>query len=73
MAPRPAGTPLAPLPPTDAQLQFVDGARYVPIHVAEMLTGIDTDFLTFEQAMAQANAARVQDYVKAQLGGLLRR
>jgi len=73
MAPRAAGATVAPLPPTDAQLQFVDGPRYVPIHVAEMLTGIDTDFLTFEQAMAQANAARVADWTKQQLGGLLRR
>jgi phage terminase large subunit-like protein len=72
MSPREPGTPSPPPIPTDALLIFADGQRWVPTHVAEMLTGIETEWVTFEQAMAQANAGRLNDWVKVQLGGMLR-
>jgi predicted phage terminase large subunit-like protein len=59
--------------PTDAQINFVDGPRWVPTHVAEMLKTVDTFALTYEQAMAQANAAQASRYVNNLMGGLLRR
>jgi len=67
--PRQPGSEPTPPVPTDAHLHFIDGDRWVPLHVADMLAGIDTAWLTFEQAMAQANAGRLNDYVKAQFGG----
>jgi phage terminase large subunit-like protein len=71
--PQEPGTAPPPIPPRDAQVDFIDGPRWVPLHVAELLTGIETSWMTYEQAMGQANAARLNDYVKAQLGGMLRR
>jgi hypothetical protein len=41
--------------------------------VADMLSGIQTEWLTYEAAMAQANQNRVNDYMRQQLGGLFRR
>ena len=73
MAPRASGEPTAPLPPQDSELIFVDGPRYVPTHVAAMLEGIDTAWLTFEQSMAQANQSRVADWTRQALGGMFRR
>lgn len=69
--PRPVGDEIPPVP-TDAQVHFRDGVRWVPQHVAEMLSGIETGMFTFEQAMAQANQARLNSYVKGMLGGFLR-
>ncbi len=59
--------------PTDTEVRFVDGPRYVPTHVAEMLKTVDTFTLTYSEAMAQANAAQVNRYVNNIMGGLLRR
>ena len=72
-APNQPGAVAAPPIPTDREVIFVDGPRWVPTHVAEMLTGIETSWMTYEQAMAQANQARLHDYLKTQLGGFVRR
>lgn len=59
--------------PTDAEIRFVDGPRWVPAHVADMLKTVDTFALTYEQAMAQANAAQANKYVQQLIGGFIRR
>lgn len=69
--PRPVGEVVQEVP-TDMQIHFRDGTRWVPTHVAEMLSGIETGLFTFEDAMAQANQARLNSYIRSQLGGFLR-
>lgn len=60
-------------PRRDPEMIFIDGRRFVPQHVAEMLRGIDTTRFTFAEAMAQANQHRLNAYVKAQMGSFLGR
>ncbi len=45
------------------EMEFRDGLRVVPDHVADYLTGIDTLRLTFLEAMEMANKARVSEHL----------
>lgn len=44
-----------------ALLEFRDGLREVPDHLADMMRGLDTYQLTYEQAQTQANQSLVRD------------
>jgi len=52
-------------------LEFRDGPRAVPSHVAYLMAGLDTLRYTYEQALAIANAKVLTDYLgKVQVGVL---
>jgi hypothetical protein len=55
------------------ELAFRDGPRLVPAHVAAILSGIDTEPLTYEEALARANQARLRDYIRSELSGMIPR
>ena len=44
-----------------AQLEFRDGVREVPDHLADLMKGLDTYQMTFEQAQVAANNSLVRD------------
>lgn len=44
-------------------IEFRDGRRDVPEHVAVLLSTIETYTLTFEQAMEKANKSLMTDYI----------
>lgn len=49
------------------ELEFRDGPRVVPPHVAQMMSDIETYRFTFEEAMKLANASAMKNYLaKAQ-------
>jgi phage terminase large subunit-like protein len=71
---RAPGEPKPPaLPPSPEDILFREGVRRVPPHVAALLTGIDTTDLTFEEAMSRVNQARLHDYVRSALAGVIPR
>lgn len=43
------------------QLEFRDGTREVPDHLADMMTGLQTFTLTFEEAQTEANKRLTRD------------
>lgn len=45
------------------EMEFRDGSRIVPDHVADYLTNIDTLRHTFREAMDLANKARVSEHL----------
>ena len=61
------------LPPAWTSLSFLDGERSLPPHLASMFTGIETSRFTYDAAMTQVNAARVNDYIRNAARGLMRR
>ena len=44
-----------------ALLEFRDGLREVPDHLADMMRGLDTYKLTYEEAQIRANQSLVRD------------
>lgn len=44
-----------------AELEFRDGVREVPDHLADMMRGLDTYKMTFEEAQTKANQSLVRD------------
>ncbi len=70
--PEPNLAPTGPVLRGPETLPFRDGARQVPPHVAEMLRGIPTETLTWEDAMNAANSAALSRHLKTLLPGLRR-
>lgn len=52
---------------------FRTGPEIVPAHVASMLSGIDTQLLTIEEAMSQANARRMTDFLRSAMNNVIPR
>lgn len=46
-----------------AKVEFRDGIQDVPEHVAAILKGIETYQLTYDEAIAQANARMINNHV----------
>lgn len=46
-----------------AQVEFRDGTREVPDHLADLMIGLDTYKLTYAQATVQANQKPTRDYL----------
>lgn len=44
-----------------AELEFRDGLREVPDHLADMMRGLDTYKMTYEEAQTLANQSLVRD------------
>ena len=55
-----------------SEMLFRDGPRAVPAHVKSMLTGIDTETCTYEEAVRMMNANRLTDYIRGVTKGMLR-
>lgn len=71
--------PSRPVPEAQGALQrgpldmpFRDGSRQVPPHVADMLRGIPTETLTWEDAMSKANSAMLSRHLKSIMPGMRR-
>ena len=47
-----------------AELEFRTGKRAVPDHLADLMAGIETYKLTYEEALRQANARLTGDYLR---------
>jgi hypothetical protein len=45
------------------ELEFRDGARVVPVYLADMMSGIETFRYTFEEARSLANNRLSGDYL----------
>jgi phage terminase large subunit-like protein len=80
-----SGTTLGVSPPPERNLSptgpvlrgpetvpFRDGARQVPPHVVDMLRGIPTETLTFEEATRAMNASMLSKHLKSILPGIRR-
>lgn len=61
-----------PSPLLGQELPFLDGTRLVPAHVVSMLSGIDTERLSYEQAVTAMNSKRLNDYISGLTKGMLR-
>jgi predicted phage terminase large subunit-like protein len=72
-SPRENADPAHPRQELGREIAFRDGTRLVPAHVAEMLTGIDTEGLSYKEATAQMNQKRLRDYVTATMGSFIPR
>lgn len=48
-----------------AQLEFRDGVREVPDHLADMMSGFNTYAMTYEEAQTQANQRIVRDHLNS--------
>lgn len=46
-----------------ARVQFRDGARELPEHLAELMAAIDTYKLTYDDAVAEANRKLMSDHL----------
>jgi hypothetical protein len=44
------------------ELEFRDGKRLVPEHLADMMSGLKTHTMTYEEAVAKANWQLVSDH-----------
>lgn len=54
-------------------LEFRDGFREVPDHLAALMTGIETFRLTYREALEKANNRQLADYLNKQQDVILRR
>jgi phage terminase large subunit-like protein len=71
-APRASAAVMDPMPMPGREIVFREGPRVVPAHLADMLAGINTEGLTFEEALTQMNQKRLNDYTRSVLSGVLR-
>lgn len=55
-----------------ARVEFRDGPRDVPDHVADLMRGLDTYALTFEQARDLANNKILRDRLNAEADRVVR-
>lgn len=46
-----------------ALVVFRDGPREIPTHLAELMTGIETYKLTYDDAVAETNRKLINDYL----------
>ena len=65
-------SPTGPLLRGPEAVVFRDGARQVPPHVVDMLRGIPTETLTWEDAMNRANSAMLSRHLSSIIPGLRR-
>jgi predicted phage terminase large subunit-like protein len=54
------------------ELRFNTGPQVVPGYIANMLSGIDTASMTYEEALMTANRAAESNYVAAAMGSMFR-
>jgi hypothetical protein len=50
---------------TAREVEFRDGKRWLPAYLADMMSGLETHRLTYEQAVAAANQKAFSDHVNA--------
>jgi hypothetical protein len=62
---------MTPLP-RSIEVEFRDGRRPVPPHVAELLAGIETFRMTYEQSIAAANRRMESRVVDNAMSSILR-
>jgi hypothetical protein len=55
------------------ELQFRDGKRWVPAHLADMMGDLDTYKLTYAQAKDEANKKMTRDFVNDAFDGVITR
>jgi len=55
--------------PSGHELRFTTGPRIVPGHVATMLTGIETERFTYEEAMMRANRRDLDNFIGSAIRG----
>ena len=53
------------------EVEFRDGKRQVPDHVAEMMESLPTHTMTYEQAMEKANWKLADDHVSRAFDGFV--
>lgn len=53
------------------EIEFRDGKRTVPAYIAQILSGIETYRLTYEEAMVEANKKVEADFINAQQDKIL--
>lgn len=70
--PGPNLSPTEPILRGVETVPFADGARQVPPHVVDMLRGIPTETMTFEEAQRAMNSAMLNRHLKSILPGLRR-
>lgn len=68
----PATLTEAAMLPSGRELVFSTGPRLVPDYVVSLLSGIETERWTYEEAMARANARSLDSFVKNQMIGAFR-
>lgn len=56
----------APLGPDE--IRFRDGARVVPDYLVPLLVGVQTEDLTYDEAIAEANRRMMQSYIRSAIG-----
>lgn len=54
-----------------ANIEFRDGERLVPAHVAVLMKGLETHTMTYDQAIRIANQKLVKDRLGAAQRGLI--
>jgi hypothetical protein len=52
--------------PSSVELEFRDGKRVVPEYLLAVLKGLEAYRLTYDEALAQANAQIERDYLNRQ-------
>ena len=55
------------------EVEFRDGKRMVPDHLADMMTELKTHTMTFEEAVAKVNWKLAQDHVSAAQDRIIQR
>ena len=53
------------------ELEFRDGVRAVPDYLADMMSGLKTYRMTYEQAIEEANRLHLSDYLNAKQDDVL--
>ena len=64
--------PTDPFTQAGSEVSFRDGPRTIPAHLVAMLTGIDAESKTYDEAIAAMNSKRLTDYIKGVTGGMMR-
>lgn len=71
-AQRGSAAPTGPLLRGPESVPFRDGSRQVPPHVVDMLRGIPTETLTYQEAMTAMNASMLNRHISSLLPGMRR-
>jgi hypothetical protein len=56
---------------TVREVEFRDGPRNVPAHLADMMIGLKTHTLTYEEAVEKANWKLASDHVEHAVDGII--
>ena len=54
-----------------AEVEFRDGRREIPDHLADLMNDLDTHTLTYEQAVEKANWRLTRDHIDRQFNGIV--